>query len=205
VPLVFDQQADGGPDPIAQHANLVAVTPGDTIGGRDFCFGRDAVAIRGMTRSGDTVTLNYATRGRFLPDVQRAATVPATAYLATCSSTSGGVSRSASANGATALVRGLTPGATYACGVTASVTGVPIASSPETAAFTVAAGANPADPPAAAAAPGAARGSLAFTGRPLGRLGELAVTFVLVGSVLVLMTRRRRAEPRLGGGDTARR
>ncbi len=201
VPLVFDQRTDGGPDPIAQHANLVAVTPGDTIGGRDFCFGCDAVAIQGITPSGDAVTLTYATPGLFPPDLQAAAEVPAMAYLATCSSTSGGVSRSASADGATVIVSGLTPGATYTCGVTASVTGVPIASSPETAAFAVAAGVNPADAPTAAAEPG----SLAFTGQPLGRISEFAAALVLVGSVLVLMTRRRRAEARFGGGGTARR
>ncbi len=207
VPLVFDQQGDGGPDPIAQHANFVAVTSGATVGDRDFCFGCGAVAIEGLSQAGDAVTLSYVTRGLYPPDVQATAASSATVYDTTCSSTSGGADRAASTDGGTVTVSGLTPGATYECGVTASVTGVPVASSPATDAFTVAAGADPAAPPAAGTRPAvaAAPGSLAFTGRPLGRIGELAVALVIVGSVLVLLTRRRRVEPRLGGRGTARR
>ena len=53
VPLQFDQHSDGGPDPIAQHANLVTVTPGQNLTGYDWCFGCTAIRDRRSHAAGD--------------------------------------------------------------------------------------------------------------------------------------------------------
>jgi hypothetical protein len=189
VPLHFDQTGDGGPDPIAQHANLIAVAPGDALADRDFCFGCGAIALSEVVPAGQSVTLGFTTPGLVPPEVQAAADIPGAVFTATCTPSSGGISQSASGAGQTLTVGDLTAGATYACGVTASVDGLIVASSAPSASFTVPGPVGEAAPPPGSAEPA----SLAFTGGPIGVVSAVAAVMLLAGSFLALTARRRRA------------
>ena len=96
VPLVFDQGPDGGPDPIAEHADLVTVNPGDALTGYDFCFGCDAVELQAVNPTGTSVEPNFTAPDLVSPVVQSQAVVPGMVYTATCTTSSGGENRSAS-------------------------------------------------------------------------------------------------------------
>lgn len=183
VPLAFDQGDDGGPDPIAQGANLVTVEAGASLTDHDFCFGCGAVDLVDVVSGGTSVTLTFTTPGLVPPEVgSQAADLPLT-YTATCTSSNGAL-RSTSGPAATLTVVDLTPGATYSCGVTASADGTEVASSATSASFVVPGGAD--DRPASASA------GLAFTGRSPARLLEVALAMLAIGALLVLATRRRR-------------
>jgi hypothetical protein len=186
VPLSFDQGDDGGPDPIAQRANLVTVDAGAVLTDHDFCFGCGAVDISDVAPAGTSVTLSYTTPGLVSPEVSSQADLPLT-FTATCTS-SDGADRSISGSGSTLTVTGLTPGAQYACEVTASSDGIEVASSAISTSFTVPGGATDGITAGAHAA-----GALAFTGRSPSLLLELAVGLLALGLLLVGIARRRRA------------
>ena len=184
VPLVFDQGSDGGPDPIAQHADLVTVNPGDALTGYDFCFGCEAVKLQAVNPTGTSVELSFTTPDLVSPPVQSQDQLPDMVYTATCTTSSGGENRSASGSTQTLVVDDLTPGSTYSCVVVGSVDGVAVAASVQSNSFTV---------PGATAAPTPSSGALAFTGRSLDDLGELAVALLLSGLALLVVQRRRRS------------
>ena len=184
VPLVFDQGPDGGPDPIAQHADLVTVNPGDALTGYDFCFGCDAVELQAVNPTGTSVELDFTAPDLVSPVVQSQAVVPGMVYTATCTTSSGGENRSASGSTQTLVVDELTPGSTYSCVVVGSVDGVAVVASAQSSRFTV---------PGAPTAPTPSSGALAFTGRSLDHLGELAAVLLLSGLVLLVVQRRRRS------------
>ena len=68
VPLSFDQQTQGGPDPIAQGANLVTIAPGQQLTGYDWCFGCTAIMISSVAPGTDSLTLTFDTPGLVIPD-----------------------------------------------------------------------------------------------------------------------------------------
>ena len=180
IPLTFDQTNQGGPDPIAQGATMVTVTPGEQVTDHNFCFGCTAIAIAAVTPGSASLTVAFTTPGLVSPDRAASADDPQTdplAYSATCTSSTGGVAGTGTASGAgtgTITVTGLTAGATYTCQVTATNEGVPVAASAPSDTLTLAGG----DP---AVTPAAIPAMLAFTGST-----NVTATAV-VGIVLVLL------------------
>ncbi len=64
IPLTFDQNnGNGGPDPIAQGANLVTVAPGQALTGYDWCFGCTTISIATVTPGSGSITAAFTTPG----------------------------------------------------------------------------------------------------------------------------------------------
>ena len=172
VPLSLDQNSNGGPDPIAQGANLVTVTPGQTLTGYDWCFGCTAISIATITPGTGSLTTTFTTPGLVddtsdTQDVGSARAIALT-YTATCTASVGGTSGSAEGTSSAITVTGLAPGA-YTCTVTAANDGVNVASSAvselvEVPASATAPTASPTGPTPAAAGTNPEPNALAFTG-----------------------------------------
>lgn len=119
VPLdLVSGQTDGGPDPIAQGANLVTITPGAQLTGYDHCFGCTAVHIDHLQAGPGTVTASFTTPGLVAgADAALRAQDASLTYELTCRARTGAV---ASTSGTTSpLTIALTPGS-YTCRVSAS-------------------------------------------------------------------------------------
>jgi LPXTG-motif cell wall-anchored protein len=123
VPLSLQGTSNGGPDPIAQGAQLVTVSPGQDLTGYDRCFGCTAITILSITPGTGALTVEFATPGLAPP----AAT--ALAYTATCTSANEGATGSATGPASAVTVTGLTNGAAYSCQVTATDGATTVASS----------------------------------------------------------------------------
>ena len=205
VPLSLTMSTDGGPDPIAQGANLVTVTSGADLSGYDGCFGCTSITITSVTPGPNSITVAFTT-----PDLTGAgasgagaaaaaslsAALPLT-YTVTCSSP-GGATGTASGPGSPITVSGLTSGASYTCQVAAWMGGTLVAGSAPSA-TTVAAGhaTNPsaADPSGSDPSDASAgvTGSLPRTGAssPL-TLVRAGFLLLLVGGALAVTGRKRR-------------
>ena len=208
---VFPAGQNQAPDPIAQGAVAITVTPGQALTGIDHCFGCGAIVITSLHASGDSIQIVFSdallktdiagkstgvVRALGGPAVSAASTVQARAavpavltYTATCTSTDGGVPGTASGATSPITVSGLTVGKTYSCVVTASDGRTTVASSqPVTAVLVDSSGAVvvPVDPATSAA-------SMARTG-PTGVLAlfQLGLTVLGVGTALTIAARRRR-------------
>jgi protocatechuate 3,4-dioxygenase beta subunit len=124
APIHIDQNTNGGPDPIAQGANLVTVTPGQDLSGYDRCFGCTAISIWSITPGTGSLTVAFRTPGLVTSAnvVQDGASTQASplTYTVECTSTTGGAPGSANGPNSPITVSGLTPSATYTCHVTAS-------------------------------------------------------------------------------------
>ena len=198
VPLSFAATGNG-PDPIAQGATLVAITPGAELTDHDFCFGCTAAAITAATPDTAAITVDYDTPGLVdgvsersagaagasavaAADVSAAAVLPSSLVAAVSCTSDTGVPGSASGTSTSITVPGLTPGATYTCAVSITDTGLLVAASTASAAVTL---------PGGAVDPGVAPTALAFTGanRPLA-LAVIGFLFLLIGLVAVAMARR---------------
>jgi hypothetical protein len=227
VPLdITSTQTDGGPDPIAQGADMVTITPGAQLTGYDHCFGCTAVHIDQLEAGPGSVTASFTTPGLLTGPSATLSTqaAPSLTYELSCRSSAGSV---ASVSGsASPLTVTLAPG-NYACRVTAvdgssavatsadervTVSGVPTStpspSPPVTPLVPVApdAPAAPAQPAAPASTPAAGdvhlaprdqAAALAFTGsQPLRPMLAGAVVCILVGVGFVATGRRRRGAER---------
>jgi protocatechuate 3,4-dioxygenase beta subunit len=131
IPLSLDVSLDGGPDPIAQGANLVTIAPGAQLTGFDQCFGCTppppaTITITNITTENDSITVAFATSSPRPQTFSEAAPLPV--YTLTCSSSTG-VTRSASAASSPITVTGVTQGATYTCTVSSSDGSTTVASS----------------------------------------------------------------------------
>ena len=96
VPLsLTTTQTDGGPDPIAQGANLVTIAPGEHLTGYDHCFGCTAVRIDHLESGPGSVTASFDMPG-IVTDAGAAVSAkvaPTRTYALSCRSTSGAVPR----------------------------------------------------------------------------------------------------------------
>ena len=123
VTLALDQNSNGGPDPIAQGAHLVTVTPGQALTGYDWCFGCTAISIATITPETGSLTVAFTTPGLATDTTDTQGTASARAsnltYTATCTSSTGKASGSAEGPSAGIAVTGLAPG-NYTCVVTAA-------------------------------------------------------------------------------------
>ncbi len=205
VPLSFDQQTQGGPDPIAQGASLVTIAPGQHLTGYDWCFGCTAVVISDITPGTESLTLAFDTPGLVIPEGGTAGTVsgastgasaqaPTTLiYTASCVSTEAGAPGSATGTTTTLTVEGLTAGKSYTCQVRASDGSVTVASSAVSAAATRPGGASPvAGAGGTTAAPPS--GALAFTGARASTLGWAAIVLLIMGMACIALSKRRPQE-----------
>ncbi len=199
VPLSITGDGQGGPDPIAQGANLVTVTPGATLTGYNTCFGCGSIAITSITPGPNSLTVAFSTpdfTGLGASGVSSAAAAPApVAYTVTCTSPSGGASGTASGPGSPLTVTGLTSGARYACWVSADSGGSILATSESSGATLAstdsptAGGTTPDDP----ASTGVTSGTLPRTGASSPTtLVRDGVLLLVVGLVLVAFARSRR-------------
>lgn len=209
VPVIFPPAGDqGGPDPFAQGAKLVAVTPGAHLTGYDHCFGCVSVTITSVTPGVGSLTIAFTATEPGLAGVQSlASTPPALTYAASCASANGGTPGIATGTSSPITVAGLTPSATYTCTVKASdqtaTIDLPTPSPPVAviAATNPSASVIPAMPtaPAGSGIPTTPKrptthlpGQLAITGSsltdPLGRAGAISL---LVGLLIVFATRQR--------------
>jgi hypothetical protein len=157
VPLeLTSNQTDGGPDPIAQGANLVTITPGAQLDGYDHCFGCTAVRIEHLEADTGSVTASFSTPG-LVDDTEAlvAAQSAASDYELSCRSGDGATATSSGS--ASPLTIALGPG-TYACRVSAREGSATIATSAtESVTVTATPGATP---PAAPSSPGAPTGAV---------------------------------------------
>ncbi len=185
VPLHFDQGSSGGPDPIAQGANFVTVTSGQSLTSYDWCFGCTAIAISAVVPQAASLDVAFATPG-IAAGASGASAQAILVYTASCTSLTGGASGSATGSSSPLTVTGLTPGATYTCQVKATDGRVTVATSAVSQPVVLAASGD-----GTTSAPGAV---LAFTGAgAITQLASLAFVLVASGLGLVLFARRRRA------------
>jgi hypothetical protein len=190
VPLHLDQTQTGGPDPLAQGADMVTLTPGSQVGDHDWCFGCGAITITGTSTGARSITLSFQTPGLATSDgdvAAQAAIDTSFAYSASCTSNDGGVAGSGTGAGVI-TVDGLSAGSVYQCQVTASVDGIVYANSTTTGSIALAA-----PPRAPAAAPAAAATPLAFTGGAPTLVAVLGGAMVVIGLITVLGSRLRRS------------
>ncbi len=207
VPLDISGSANGGPDPIAQGADLVTVAPGQARSGYDTCFGCDAIGITSVRPGPNTLTVAFTP-----PDINRvghltaqaAGSVPGTvqaqvqadaiAYTVTCTPVGGGQSARASGSGSPVVVTGLLTGTPYTCQVLGAVGGTVVATSVVSGAATVPAATAKTTGETASNATDA--GGFAFTGAastvPLARFGTV---LLVLGLLLAGATRVRRRAP----------
>ena len=210
--LHLDSTNNGGPDPIAQGAHLVTITPGQHLTGYDHCFGCTAISLTTITPGPGSVTVDFTTPGLVTTNGVRGAAVSAQAnpptytYNVTCTSTSGGTPGTAHATSSPITVTGLTPGATYACLVTAAEGTTTIAASAVSGAIVIPAPTTPASTPTAtpastqtatpASTPSPAGSGLARTGTSAPTtLARTGLALLAVGLALLTATRRRRRSP----------
>jgi hypothetical protein len=205
VTLNLEQATDGGPDPIAQGATMVAIAPGDEVTDHDWCFGCNAVDITSATAGTTEITVDFTAPG--LIDgaeaegaeaaevtaalVGAAADEPTLVGEASCTSDKG-VTGTASGTGASIGVAGLTPGATYTCTVAMTEAGLLVAASGASAPLTLPGG--PVDPVTVVGAAGMpTAAALAFTGaNGLVTLAVVGLLLMLGGLVAVVLARRNR-------------
>ncbi len=194
-------RGDGGPDPIAQGAHLLTVSPGQDLTGYDWCFGCSAITITGITPGRGSLTVAFTTS--LLPASGAPGAIAPTAarsYTVTCTSSTGGVTGVATGPSSPITVTGLTPGATYTCQVAASDGSVTVASSPVSDAA-VSASSSGSDPAAEtvsfpAASPSTASpstGGMARTGANSSDQARVGLASLLLGIILILLTRARRS------------
>ncbi len=209
VPLSLAQQGgQGGPDPIAQGANLVSIAPGQQLTGYDWCFGCTAIVISNITPGTDSLNLTFDTPG-LAPDGGTQGTAssastgasagvsaqsrPALTYTASCVSFGGGAPGSATGTTTSLVVAGLTAGKTYTCEVSASDGTTTVASSAVSAAVTLPGGSDPAA--GGTAKPAQPSGALAFTGAAAAtQLGWIAVLLLIAGLACVAIAKRKPRE-----------
>ncbi len=190
VPLHLVQNPTGGPDPLAQGADMVTLTPGSQVGDHDWCFGCGAITITGTDTGARSITLSFQTPGLAAGDgdvAAQAAINSSLAYSASCTSNDGGVAGSGTGAGVI-TVDGLSAGSVYQCQVTASADGIAYANSTTTASIAL-----PAPPRAPAVTPAATATPLAFTGGAPGPFAVLGGAMVVLGLVTVLGSRLRRS------------
>ncbi|MGZ4737041.1 MAG: carboxypeptidase regulatory-like domain-containing protein [Acidimicrobiia bacterium] len=196
------KNGQGGPDPIAEGADLVSIQPGQDLTGYDWCFGCTAISIAAITPSNGSVTFGFTTPGLLSAGLQSLATssaqgaVDATAtgydYTVTCTSSNGGVTGTASGTGSPITVTGLTPGATYVCRVTASDGSLTVAASSDSVVVVAAANGSAVVP--VATNPSSSPGSqMARTGADSAVQARLGAGLVVLGLVLMLLARSRRS------------
>ena len=201
VPLALDQHGNGGPDPIAQGAKLVRVTPGQTLTGYDWCFGCTTISISTITPGIGSLTVAFTTPGLVTDtgSTQSAASTRANdlSYTATCISSAGGAPGSAEGSSSAITVTDLAPG-DYTCAVTAADGQVIVASSVVSQVVAVPGAAQ--QPTALTTTPAAAQASsqpaaLAFTGTSTTtRLVPFSVVLICLGLGCIVVARRRRAD-----------
>ena len=200
VPLSLEN-SEGGPDPMAQGANLVTVQPGQHLTGYDWCFGCTAITITSITPGDGSLTVAFTTS---LPPAGApggvAPAADARIYTVTCTSSNGGVTGSASGPASPITVTGLTPGATYTCRVAASDGSVTVASSDvsgeviSTSSGASGAGSDPvAKTVAFPTSSASASGGMARTGVSSSAQALVGVASLLLGLILILLTRARRS------------
>ena len=188
VTLDLTQADSGGPDPIAQGAQLVTVTPGADLGAHDFCFGCDAVDIDAMVGGDGSIAVEFTVHDLVEPAGPSASAVATDAitdsldYAASCTS-SDGISGRATGTGVKALtVGGLTPGATYTCTVTAEDAGVVVAASERSGEVTLSG-----EAPLIGEVVDGTVATLAFTGREnLSTVLLVALAMVVLGGLALL-------------------
>jgi hypothetical protein len=134
-------------DPVEEGASLISVAPGQTVTGIDHCFGCVALSISSITPGPGSLTIAFTATQPALASFSTSAQSIDISYRATCSSSDGGQTGSATGLSSPITVGGLTPGAHYTCGIVAadqvSTIGVSAASSVAVAAATVPAAAAP--------------------------------------------------------------
>src|SRR5262249_27184902 len=182
--------------PIAQHADLVAVTPGEQASGYDWCFGCGALTITSITPGNGSLTIAF-TSSLVGPTGGQSAAAAATTFTATCTSPTG-ASGTAWGGGSPITVTGLTAGATYSCSVRAADGEIAVASSTgaTTAVVPLADASDPAAPSSGTsdAAPAGSVG-MARTGADSSVLARAGLALLLLGGALVLVGRPRRRRP----------
>lgn len=193
---------DGGPDPIAQGANLVAVAPGAALTGFDVCLGcappptnttttttttttspanptspSVAVTITGLHRSPGTIAVSFTAdevdAGEPVP-LQLAAVPAGTTFTATCTSASNGSTAVVSGTSTELTVAGVDDRASYSCVVVALIDGVVVGRS------------------AAESIGPLVTAELPATGTSPGPTLVLAGLLVVAGAVTLLVRRRAR-------------
>ena len=196
VPLALDQTNNGGPDPIAQGANLVTALPGETLTGYDACFGCTAISIATIAPGDGSLTLDFTTPGLVTNtgDAQDAVSAEANplTYTAACTSETGATSGSAEGPTSPITISGLPPG-DYTCMISAADGPTVVATSAVSEVIAVPGA--PADTNTPATAPtNSDPGVLAFTGSSSPTtLGPMAIALITLGLALTIAARRRRA------------
>ena len=123
TPIHLNHNNNGGPDPIAQGAHLVTVTPGHHLTGYDRCFGCAAISMTSITPGTESLTVAFTTPGIVTSSnlhSRQSTQASALIYTVDCTSSTGRGSGSASGSNSPITVTDLTPGATYTCQVTAA-------------------------------------------------------------------------------------
>ncbi|MFV0316511.1 MAG: carboxypeptidase regulatory-like domain-containing protein [Microthrixaceae bacterium] len=202
------------PDPMAQGAQFVTFTPGETITS-DVCMGCENVVVT-PTVDGETVSVNFDDLGIIInPPGMSSVSAASLSYSVSCASPSGTPTASAQ-NSSPVTLTGLTPGAPYTCSAVVlsngeevsdsatfqvTVGGAPTPPTPDNGGGTDNGGSNttptstPAGTPAATGNTGAATGSttpanLAFTGSNIVAVAILATLMLLIGIGAVTATLR---------------
>jgi hypothetical protein len=194
-------QGEGGPDPIEQGADLVTVAPGQHAAGYDWCFGCGAITITSITPGSGSLTIAFTT-DLGPPTGIRAAGASGLLYTASCVSTDGGVPGTAQGTSSPITVTGLTPGAAYACAVSADDDGIVVASTSGASVGVVLASKTVA-PAAGTSAGGSGETAASDPGSSMARTGASSLTqagaggaLLVLGGALVLVGRGRRRRPR---------
>lgn len=198
APVVLTNSSS--PDPIAQRATLVTMTPGQRLTGYDHCFGCSAIAITKITPGTGSLTVSFTTPG--MASGAPGSLAPqgnALTYTVTCTSTTGGVTGSASGPSSPITVTGLTPGESYTCHVTGSSGAVTVAASSGGVAVVSASssGADPSGesasaPSSASSTPTGVVAEMARTGANSAMQALLGAGSLALGLALIAITRSRR-------------
>lgn len=192
---------EGGPDPKEQGADLVTLAPGQHASGYDVCFGCGAITIVSITPGHGELTIAFTSDLGPPSGIQAAAAGGGLTYTASCVSTTGGNPGTAHGTSSPITVTGLTPGAAYVCGVSASDDATVVATSSGAVAGVVLtstaaapAGAAPVPGESAASDPGS---SMARTGTNALAQAAAGGTLLGLGGALMLVGRGRRRNRRL--------
>jgi hypothetical protein len=185
---------EGGPDPKEQGADLVTLAPGQHASGYDVCFGCGAITIVSITPGHGELTIAFTSDLGPPSGIEAAAAGGGLSYTAGCVSTTGGNPGTAHGTSSPITVTGLTPGAAYVCGVSASDDATVVATSSVASAGVVLA--------ATAAAPAArtsGRSAASDPGSSMARTGANALAqagaggaLLGLGGALILVGRGRR-------------
>jgi hypothetical protein len=180
----------------------MALRPGQDLTGVDWCFGCTAITITSITPGNGSLTVAFTTS---LPPAGApgeisayAAGDPLRTYTVTCTSSTGGVTGSASGPSSPITVTGLTPGATYTCQVAASDGSVTVASSEVSGSVMSTTSSGDSDPAARTVAfpvssSSGASGEMARTGVSSSTQARVGVASLLLGLSFILLTRARRS------------